>query len=188
MLGFGMVSKKNTEPISEVKQMYILNLRAFVVEATKLHRQAMELSDVADSPSKLAEQLAETRFAYKKVEFILEYVFPDHAKYQFNGAPLPKVIADSLVVRRPEVVDPHGLQMLEELIYANSLDIGDIRELTEILKMDVEAFVQYQEDNMERVSSRRFFEACRFSLLRISFLGLTGFGTPNLALRLKKQG
>jgi len=165
---------------TEVMRMHMQRTKAFVDQARGLHEIAQGMEDGSEVAA-LRQALIETRRAYKRIEFIVAHLFPDHAKQYFNGAPLPHAVPDSLLEQKAELRPPHGLQRLDELIFAaeQDLDYRQIERETGYLQQQASDFHAYQEAWLpKRLSQRRVFEACRFEVIRIFALGVTGFDTP----------
>ncbi len=117
----------------------------------------------------------ETRLAFKRIEFLLEYFDHYSIKKAINGAPLPTVEP-----KVPEliVIEPSGLQVLDELIFseAPAEEQEEIIGLVKKLKGDFKKVADYQQNI--RINHRHVFEAVRKELLRIFTLGVSGFDTP----------
>ncbi|MDX1939760.1 MAG: cytochrome c peroxidase [Saprospiraceae bacterium] len=158
--------------------------------ATQEFHQGLEhLSTLVTDYQKHAERLSEnpktvqdlrtvhltTRWAFKKIEFLLEYNDRESVKKFLNGPPLPSLYT---AVPWIEIIEPTGLQMLDELVLAeNPLESKDeILKHTAQLKENYSKIYTYQKN--VRLQHRFIFEATRFELIRIFTLGVTGFDTP----------
>lgn len=116
-----------------------------------------------------------TRLAFKQIEFLLEYYDNYAVKKSINGAPLLTVEPKVAEVR---VLEPVGLQVLDELIFADEplAELTKIQKLVRKLKKDYALIARYQQTIP--LTHRHIFEATRYELVRIFTLGLTGFDTP----------
>ncbi|MFL1895592.1 cytochrome-c peroxidase [Aquimarina sp. 2-A2] len=121
-----------------------------------------------------------TRHAFKKAEPYASYLNPD-VGHRVNGPALPIFKEDN-----QKVLNPVGLQALEESIYQEQLNSQQfIRELDitigllETLKKTV---------IKKSLNPQRFFIATHQQLLRIISLGITGFDTPASNLGIKEAG
>ncbi|WP_161567115.1 cytochrome-c peroxidase [Leeuwenhoekiella aestuarii] len=152
----------------------------------------------------LRKQLSNTRNAYKQVESYVTYYFPEHEKAYINGAPIPHLDpypvgqADTAGVTdylnsQPlddldggyfmdggaKVLEPIGLQRLDELIYSDEVDSyrEKLSRLIEVLQTKFEVL-------KEALLSRKYYhdyeviEFSRLELVRITTKGITGFDTP----------
>ncbi len=117
------------------------------------------------------------RGAWKAIEPLAEYSDPQQVSWFINGAPLPRLDPKSQYV---EVLEPSGLQVIDELLHAPDEDVlasqqhlqtlvGSLRSsLTDLFSVLVNS----------RWTSRMQLEACRSGLIRITSLGLTAFDRP----------
>ena len=122
----------------------------------------------------IEEQVIAIRMAYKKVEFLAEYLDPYFCKYQMNGAPLPKTEP-----KVPEIVilEPSGLQVLDELAFSEEMDYKELEKQINKINTAISRFIQVQ-NNIINLENRYILEACRYQIVRMFTLGLTGFDTP----------
>lgn len=115
------------------------------------------------------------RVAYKKVEFLLEYLDKEAVDRFINGAPLPKLEPK---VAEHVVLEPKGLQVIDELL-AQTLDNQVLVALNAQLKQLETATSQLVKFLGSRtLNDRQFFEAARQAVIRLVTLGITGFDTP----------
>lgn len=159
------------------------NVRAdFHAGLSHLTEIAASYEETADRFSKgqatieaLQEVHSKTRLAYKALEFLLEYNDREAVKKFLNGPPLL-----SLEPHVPEIriIEPVGLQVMDELVYGDDpkSEQAEILELIQQFNKDLKKIKTFQE---RVVLQHRFvFEAYRYQLIRIFTLGLTGFDTP----------
>lgn len=114
-----------------------------------------------------------TRIAFKEVEWLLEYLDAESIKKYINGAPLPKTEPN---VPEVVVIEPTGLQRLDELVWEDEPDYTAIQEMTAKLASKFAEVKKYA--LFHRMHHRYVFEAIRFELVRLYTLGVTGFDTP----------
>ena len=133
------------------------------------------LEDDDASIQELRDVHLNTRLTYKKIEAFLEYFDPLAIKQFINGAPLPQ-----LEPKAPEVVvlEPVGLQVLDELAFAESPyeEKEEIVRLVQTLDKDFNKVHRHQ--RTIKLTHRHVFEANRAEIIRIFTLGVTGFDTP----------
>ena len=155
---------------SFVEKSYMSDLER-LAHKIELLKQTLETEPKAERVRKEVESI---RLAYKKVEFLTEYLDPYFCKYQMNGAPLPKTEP-----KVPEVVilEPSGLQVIDELAYADDLKIKELKKQIDKVGRALDRFIRVQK-NILNLENRYILEASRNQIIRIFTLGLTGFDTP----------
>ncbi|MEO0338430.1 MAG: cytochrome c peroxidase [Bacteroidota bacterium] len=159
--------------IEDIKVDYASRVDAFNVEVDRLLTNAQKLSAGQVTVEALQDNIINTRLAYKRVEHFVEYFQAEGATRYINGAPLPKI---NTAAPEHDVIPPLGLQTLDETIFANEPDAGEIENLAKELKKYWSKF--YPLEMKRRLEHRYVFEAFRFQVIRIFTLGLTGFDTP----------
>nr|WP_322626293.1 cytochrome c peroxidase [uncultured Flavobacterium sp.] len=193
----------------EFKPIITSGLKSFNDETIRLNAVATDYANGKTSLAELRAQLTTTRKAYKNIETVLEYYFPKHCKAYINGAPLKHLDpypvkeefnSNTYYVVTPEqyskdipldqldtehyrgeqrVIDPVGLQTLDELIFADEAPQSkkEIQGLTQKLVNSLPALIS-------AVHQRNYFydfeiiEAARLEVVRIFSMGVTGFDTP----------
>jgi cytochrome c peroxidase len=162
-------------PVEEIHRNYLNDLQVFASAASRLYSISQQLDDSPASQDLLRKTLSQTRQAYKKTEYLAAHLDPFFNKKHLNGAPLL-----SLEPNAPQlvVVEPEGLQVLEELVFGEDLLASkeDIMLLSEKLAKKAEEFLHFQQ--RVHLTDRLFFEATRFQMVRLFTLGLTGFDSP----------
>ncbi len=111
------------------------------------------------------------RITYKKIEWAVEYFLPHSARF-INGPAIPEIeFAENIVI------EPEGLQVLEELIYeyetSNNPEI--IRNLKLLLSKSGTIETHFKTISVNRA---QVFDALRNQVFRISGLSISGFDTP----------
>lgn len=120
----------------------------------------------------------DTRLAFKKIEFLIEYNDRELVKKSLNGPPLPTLMPN---IPKIVVLEPVGLQVLDDLIFGDDpkAEIATIDSLANLLHAELQKIKAYQ---LSVPLQHRFvFEAARQEINRIFALGLTGFDTPGSA-------
>ena len=115
------------------------------------------------------------RDAYKRVEYIIEYVDKELTDKNLNGAPLPKL---EKKVAEINILQPKGLQVIDELMgdTFDELNTKKLYKTAAKLATDASQITLYFKN--KKLSDRQFFEATRLAIIRITTLGITGFDTP----------
>ncbi len=117
----------------------------------------------------------QARLEYKKAEFLHAYFFPGRESF-INGAPVMHFEAE---VQAVDIEEPHGFQVLEEALFAEStID-------REKARTEIGIILNWINKNQRDFSSiyledRQLFEAVREELIRINTLGISGFDSPVL--------
>ncbi len=130
----------------------------------------------------LKTQWAKVRFSYKEIEGIMSYMHPQDANDYLNGAPLVKIERNA---PRLVLIDPKGLQTLEEVVYADELDVKAAKELSHMLSVKLGEIIDYQSGLV--FYDHQVFESMRFEVIRIVSLGITGFDTPGSSLAIEES-
>lgn len=144
--------------------------------AIQIYEDRAAAFELGKSDSKSLQQAhLNTRLAFKKVEFLLEYYDREAVDFYLNGAPLPSLEQN---IAENNVIEPEGLQVLDELVFAEDphVEKDEILRLVNLLAENFNRIQDYQK--RIRIYDRHIFEAARFELIRIFSLGLTGFDTP----------
>jgi len=122
----------------------------------------------------LQKTLANTRISYKKIEFLLAFHFPEYVKEHINGAPLLFIERGT----RPVVLEPEGLQVLDELIFSEEAEAEKVKIASLAKKLAANYGMLYESLQKKIPSGDLHLEAMRLQLVRIFTLGITGFDTP----------
>lgn len=140
------------------------------------------MSSVCDSLEnvlqKTPESYEELRAAYKRFEPFIEYLDPQLVAQQVNGAPLPKLDAKSQFV---EVLEPHGLQVLDELMADDQASKDDVQKEWSYVAgslRDALAVVR-----SAPWTDRMMLECARTGTMRLMAMGLTNFDRPGTSPR-----
>ena len=171
-------------PVEEVQKEYLQGFEHFYNSTIQLKEAAVNLEQSNNSLHDLQVSFANTRESFKQVEFIIDYLQPQDVKDYLNGAPLLKT---ERAVPRVIIMQPKGMQVLEELIYAdNPFDKkGQIISLSKELQSQSFLILNYQK--RQPLFDRQVFEAVRLGLIRIMAMGVTGFDTPASGMALDES-
>lgn len=148
----------------------------------EFQRSVDQLNQIAEdhkialaSLTDLKKTFLETRTAYKRIEFFVEYYYPTFTEDHINGAPLLHIERHDT---RPFVVPPEGLQVLDEMIFADSLAI-DKAEIANMCQRLLNQTAHLENGIRElKPEGHEIVEAARQNLIRVFTLGVTGFDTP----------
>lgn len=130
-------------------------------------------TDKIDADS-LRKVFLKTRKAYKKVEFILAYSYPEYVSETINGAPLLHLEKEN---SRPLIANPVGLQVLDEMIFSDDVqnEKNEIANLSRRLKNNYS--ILYEKIGTKAHTTNGIV-AMRLQLVRILSMSITGFDTP----------
>ncbi|WP_224994685.1 cytochrome-c peroxidase [Cesiribacter sp. SM1] len=123
----------------------------------------------------LQATLSSTRLTYKKIEFILAYYYPEYVESHINGAPLLHLESEN---SRPVVMEPEGLQVLDELVFAAEVEHERVKIAELAQKLETHAGILLADLDKKSLDRGDVVEAMRLQLVRLFTLGLTGFDTP----------
>lgn len=172
VLMFTMFSFKQVgiSPNQMVVKQYVADFDALKANTAHFYQLVSAYQKSAKSNKQLITAYYEMRTAYKKVEFIWEYIDPIYVKEWINGAPLPKLdkSAPQLVI-----IDPKGLQVIDELVFTDNLDLNELTKVTFEFNRAIQDYPAQQ-----KLSDRVILEGMRIELIRLFNLGLTGFDVP----------
>lgn len=178
-----LIEDLSNNVLDKIELRFKENLQNVKGKSLELKLAAKKYTSKEIELDELKSAISELRLAYKKVEHLFDYLEPELTAMYINGAPLPK-----LEKHIPEivVVDPKGLQTLDELIYLSGEESGD-----EILKLSTEFENIWNDANAHLINKslqhRFIIESIRYGVIRILALGLTGFDTPGSGLAMSES-
>lgn len=147
----------------------------FVSQLDELEKIVLQFEDETETAT--VEQMkgwfVQARFAYKRIEWLVEYHFPVTA-LKLNGPALPEAEPSE----PGEALHPSGFQVLEEKLYDE--EAGQLRkeiffELSTILNRV--RHLQAMKDEVELTESN-ILDALKLHVYRIITKGITGFDSP----------
>jgi cytochrome c peroxidase len=168
-------TEKQPEPIQSVRAQWINGLEQWEEALYAYADAAQQLNEQPSNVKALQKAHLNTRLAFKKIEFLIEYIDPYLSKKSFNGAPLPYVEPSVPVVNE---LDPHGLQVMDELAFSEDVFAEKAAIINEIKQLQIALQAVKAQWEAYPLQHRHVFEASRRELVRIFTLGVTGFDTP----------
>jgi cytochrome c peroxidase len=168
----------STAALQQVKNSFHQDLENFS-QAIDLYQQSV-ISFQQNEGSRHALQDAhlQARLSFKKIEYLLEYFDHEGTKRLLNGPPLPTVEPNVPEIR---VLEPVGLQVLDELVFGDSPEAA-MSEIIDLIDQLSAACMQVENYQLRiKMDHRHVFEAVRQELVRVFTLGVTGFDTPGSA-------
>ncbi|MBB2147496.1 cytochrome-c peroxidase [Pedobacter gandavensis] len=134
-----------------------------------------ELSKDQMDGQRIRQAFSKSRLLFKKFEWASEYFTADLTK-RLNGPPVPEIEnADLLDPSLARDIDPMGLQVIEELIYAEHDHLKKeelIREVKHLVS-NTEFLISYFRDH--QFADWRILDATKLEVFRVITLGITGF-------------
>ncbi len=125
----------------------------------------------------LQNTIKDTRIRYKKIEFYLAFYYAEYVNSHINGAPLLQIEKEST---RPKVVQPEGLQVLDELIFSDEA-YEDRSKISALAKNVRTYYGTLHKSIFNRPQANLYnIAAMRLELVRLFAMGVTGFDTPGL--------
>lgn len=173
---FSSCSPETTYTINPQKFNYYLNETSTAL--AKLDDTATAFKQGRVSADSLQAIVTHTRLAYKRIEFYVAYYNPEFTGKHLNGAPLLRISKSG---NQPTVVPPEGLQVLDELIYAEDPSEEKVQIAALSKKVKTEFNLVANALQQTKPSPEELVIAARLQLVRIFTLGVTGFDTPGSA-------
>lgn len=118
----------------------------------------------------LIKIFSDSRKNYKKIEPFVEYYYQGLTR-RINGPALPEIKTDDNMVN-----DPSGFQVIEEIIYSDTVDLVDLNKQIKILRTDL-LFIKKTIKDLP-IQDHHFYELVQHQIIRIATLGITGFDSP----------
>ncbi|MBC8047221.1 MAG: hypothetical protein H7Y00_10525, partial [Fimbriimonadaceae bacterium] len=171
--GFKQI-QNNTAPEYLVQEKFVQNIND-LSDAVKNLKQTVSINDTKNTDHENVIQLFYTlREKYKQLEFLLTYIDPEGSE-NFNGANL---LSGDPNVLSTQIIYPRGMQVIEELLFGEGSEKNypEIKTLCQQLLADIN-LLKMQVDKIN-FSTTMIMDASRKEMIRICFLGLTGFDSP----------
>lgn len=158
------------------KKAAIENTRAFSLQKAKNFNAQLDtfqsLLQNNFSKQNAIQQFKKVRLAFKQTEFLIEYVSLQQYAF-FNG-----VNAVEMDEGYNPNAKPEGLQVIEQELFADSIDVQRIISLTKQLKYRTLSYHLYI--NEIDLKDTYIFEAIKYHLIRIETLNLVSFDSPDI--------
>lgn len=167
-----IAANKTSEPGSvTVQERFNQRLLVMKSDVKDLLRYAMKADKSNAAQENLKSLYLKLRKSYKVWEYIADCTEPDFVKEQMNGAPLPKLEQNSFGLN---ILQPRGMQVVDELIYDDSILFKLDELVTELKKMD--ASLEYYQNN--KIYDADVFISSRIALIRLFAISASGFDVP----------
>lgn len=176
LVAFSLSATKKQDILSQIAISHFKqDAKAFAVATTTLQDRLNGLTPGnKESVAHAVAALKDTRLAYKKIEFFMEYYF----KYPvnlYNRAPVYEIEEPYM-----EFQAPVGLQVIEDLLlgedpFQNKKALLEQAETIRSSAADIPAIIYGLATNDEQIAA-----AIRQELVRVMTLGITGYDAPQL--------
>ena len=130
----------------------------------------LKKAEIVTNADSLKNIFINARKNYKKIEPVVEYYYQGLSR-RINGPALPEIKTDDNIVN-----DATGFQVIEEIIYNDSIDLVELKKQAKILTTDL-LFVKKTMQDMP-MQDHHFYEMMQHQIIRIAALGITGFDSP----------
>jgi cytochrome c peroxidase len=122
----------------------------------------------------LIKRFKEARLSYKKAAVLIDYFHPAETKL-LNGAALPRTEEDNPIT----VYQPHGFQVIEEIIYGDKDDSFYIKLSDEVKRIaTIYRQLKNQPDRAYKFKDPIVLNALQAAMIRLISLGISGFDSP----------
>lgn len=133
------------------------------------------VSSTSTNRNDIVKSFQRCRYWYKRAEALTEYFYPGTAKL-LNGPAVPEEEMESGI---PKVVQPEGLQVIAEFVYADSLNEEGKREMIPVIWRFISACRWLEKlSAKQQMQDWQVMDAMKLEIVRIFSLGITGFDTP----------
>jgi cytochrome c peroxidase len=121
----------NKETISLEEKLHLTVTEKIEVLCTDINKLCVQ-----NDKNALVNEFKEIRTEYKKIESFIEYYFQGLSR-RINGPALPEIKIDDNIVN-----DATGFQVLEELIFTDSIDVSELKNVL-ILMLPYNLHINY---------------------------------------------
>ena len=149
--------------------------KEFYEEVEELQKIARGFQLGSVEKDSLRTAVLNTRLAYKKVEFYLDYEFHEYVNSHINGAPLLQIERTGT---SPNIVPPEGLQVLDELAFAENPEEEKTKLSSIATKLRNSYGLLFESLPNKPIDPKTLIPALRLQLIRVFSLGVSGFDTP----------
>lgn len=158
-------------PIEIVTKNYVERFKNFKTSINDFNLKVKNTTFNKANLKSIKSDYFKLRSAFKKWEYIAEYMDPIFIKDNINGAPLQKLEQNSFGAN---IIEPRGLQAIDEFLFSN-----EATTLKENILLALSQMTQVLNDHaLIKIYDRDVFIASRQGLVRLYALGVTGFDTP----------
>jgi len=184
LIGFSILifafadSEKTDEKVAKSIKSYYEDQMQLLSEQIVILKEKAN-SNIPEENLKL--DFLKIRESFKQIEFLLTYN-ENKETQEFNGANIH--VNDYTYVTPTDGKEPHGLQVMEDLIYNPEGESSRLTLRNEIKRFDDLLTKFYNRSKNQEIKDAKEFnkivwDALRFEIYRIESLGITGFDVPD---------
>ena len=169
IISIQFTQRENT-PAENIKKLYLSELAVFKKKILVLKNNIAARSSVKI----LQASFRNVRLAYKKTAIIIEFYNPYEAK-SINGPALKWINENNPLA----IFDPHGLQVMEELIFSDqpALKYADLKKEADLLLKIIQP-LETEKELDYKFREELIFEALQSAVIRVITMGISGFDSP----------
>lgn len=169
-LGAIFFLQHNTQPVNKTEIYYQTGLKRLESELVSFKK----LINAKAPASLLKQQFFRVRLSYKKIAVFTDF-YNLYETRLLNGPALQRMEED-----KPEIVfEPHGFQVIEEMIFGNNRQINYLKTEKETEGiLSIIRSLQREKDIEFKLRPELIYEALQASVIRLITLGITGFDSP----------
>jgi cytochrome c peroxidase len=125
------------------------------------------------STRELKDAFKKMRLSYKQLAVLTDYFNPYETKL-LNGPAIKRIEEDN----PQNIIEPHGFQVLEELLFAyKKKDRDAVKEEADYI-LSIVHKLKTEPDRQLKFTTDKVWQAIRMSVIRLTTLGITGFDSP----------
>ena len=174
LIAFRCTNTKKPDGVNKLQHLYIAHINKAISHLDSLNS--------SKSASKMKQHYLTSRKAFKKAEPILS--FADKENYMFlNQSPFLKIHEEDATDIK--IMEASGFQVLEELIFADSVNIKEIKRHTSLTLNRLKLLKSYS--TVINYKPYHIIFMLKQSVLQIALAGITGFDSPVLGNSLQES-
>lgn len=164
---FSFQTKTEVAPIQKIEAKYVADYESFRLASSAFLALLQKKGTKEDE---LKAQYFSMRESFKKIEYLWSFMDREFVTKYINGAPLPKVEPNAPDLK---IVQPKGLQCIDETLFAEKIDKTELVKLTEGL---IERMPHFQNDI--GIRDQQFLDASKLAVVRLAYISSAGFDVP----------
>lgn len=166
-LSLNLTSVHKEFPQSDINKRILNDLK-------ELGALTKEFEEALQDQDDLITQYLKIRLKYKAIETYVVFRYPGLDK-AINGGPVPSMETEVVILHKD---DPHGLQVMEELLTQSDVDLQSVQKELRFIAGNIRVLEQSVNDLP--LQHWEILEANHMAVSRLMTLSLTGFDSPEL--------
>ncbi|WP_230407188.1 cytochrome-c peroxidase [Pontibacter cellulosilyticus] len=169
-----------TVAFQEMEELYVSDLSACISALDKLKNSASRNNKDVIRP--MREHYQKARMYFKYAELVLSFI--DTENFRFLNQPniLKVEEEDQTDIKEKE---PSGFQVLEELVYADSVDRAEVAKHAALMSNRLKLI--RSNTQLQSYQAYHFLWILRNGIARVALTGITGFDSPVLEASLQES-